>query len=246
MGVNRPRLPNWSAPHGIVLIALLLMMLVWLLAGCAPSAPTAAPQIAVAATSAVADAASDAQQVVADPMADAEHAVAQAVVPAVIAVREVLEGVLPSPVAAQGPVSSLVSPAAVDLIVGFEIISPAYYTRKLQGVVCPPRQSGPTRGIGWDDGHQTLGAIAAAWPMHPQLERILPASGQVGATKCNAYRRAYPGIRTPLDMAQRVFEDTALPAYHGLTPARSVVAGRACLRTRRAPWSPPSTTAAPP
>lgn len=163
----------------------------------------------------VAGVAEGAQAAVADPVQSVQASAAATVIPAVVAVREAISEVLPPP-AAKGPVS-LVSPAAVNLIVGFEIISPAYYTRKLQGVVCPPRLSGPTRGIGWDDGHQTRAAIAAAWPDHPQLPRILPASGQVGAAKCNAYRNANRDIRTPLDMAERVFAGTALPAYHRLT-----------------------------
>ena len=228
--------PHWGTPHGSALISVLLMILaVLLFSGCAannePSArqstdasggefPAAAvadgwESPAVAMGDVVADIAEEAQEGMADPVEDAQLDVARAVIPAVMAMREAIVEVLPPP-AAKGPVS-LVSPAAVDLIVGFEIISAAYYVRRLQGVVCPPRLSGPTRGVGWDDGHQTRTAIANAWPDHPQLARILPASGQVGAAKCNAYRNANRDIRTPLDMAERVFAGTALPAYHGLT-----------------------------
>lgn len=226
--MNRLRafLADWSTPHGSALIAVLLIALATLLAGCTPrqeAAPTAAtvPGTAaaavVAAADIVGDVADETRDAVTDPVEDAQQDAAIAMAPAVVAVREAIAEVLPPPVAVRGPVSSPVSPAAVDLIVGFEIISPAYYVRRLQGVVCPPRLSGPTRGIGWDDGHQTRAAIAAAWPDHPQLPRILPASGQVGAAKCNAYRNANRDIRTPLDLAERVFEETALPAYHSLT-----------------------------
>lgn len=226
--MNARHVPYWGTPHGTGLIAVLLVILVamFLLTGCDPRAtpaPVTAEAAPMSAASAVADVvgtvADDTQTAIALPVADAQEGIAAVVAPAAVAMREAIEQALPSPPpeAVRGPVTSLVSPAAVDLIVGFEIISPAYYTRKLQGVVCPPRQSGPTRGIGWDDGHQTRSAIAAAWPMHPQLERILPASGQVGAAKCNAYRNANRDIRTPLDMAERVFEQTALPAYHALT-----------------------------
>jgi len=227
MTMPRLRLPAWSTPHGAVLIVVLLAALVYMSAGCAPRSDTAVPA-AVASAPALpgtggggggrdgwGDGAAEAQEAIAVPADAVQGALANAVIPAVVAGPEAISEVFPPPVA-KGPVS-LVSPAAVDLIVGFEIISPAYYTRKLQGVVCPPRLSGPTRGIGWDDGHQTRSAIAAAWPMHPQLERILPASGQVGAAKCNAYRNANRDIRTPLPMAELVFEQTALPAYHGLT-----------------------------
>ena len=221
----RKWLPDWSTPHGTVLILVLLAALAVLVPGCgaprnaAVPAPAAAEAVSMSAASAVADvvavAATDAQAAVAAPLEDVQSDAASALVPAVVAMREAIAEALPPP-APQAPVS-LVSPAAVDLIVGFEIISPAYYVKRLQGVVCPPRLSGPTRGIGWDDGHQTRAAIAAAWPDHPQLPRILPASGQVGAAKCNAYRNANRDIRTPLPMAQQVFEETALPAYHSLT-----------------------------
>lgn len=225
--------PSWSTPHGSALIAVLLLIVLALLVACTPTdrplasdsvVPAADSIAAIAvheATDAVTDTTSDAASAIEDPAADAQEAVASVAAPVVLAVREAVEQVMPSPppvaVPEQGPVSSLVSPAAVELIVGFEVVSRPYYAQRLQGVVCPPRQSGPTRGIGWDDGHQTRGAIAAAWPMHPQLERILPASGQVGAAKCNTYRRANLDIRTPLDMAERVFIETALPAYHSLT-----------------------------
>lgn len=221
---------GWFTPHGSALICVLLIALAFLVAGCASRtaavpapAATAAPVSGVAGVAAVADVAgeiaADAASAITYPTAAAQDGIAASVAPLSLAVREVIEQALPSPPPSteQGPVTPLVSPAAVDLIVGFEIVSKPYYAKHLQGVVCPPRQSGPTRGIGWDDGHQTPRAIAAAWPDHPQLEGILPASGQVGASKCNAYRRAHPDIRTPLDMAERVFSETALPSYHALT-----------------------------
>lgn len=231
----RKFLPDWSTPHGTVLIVVLLAALAVLVPGCAPRtsavpAPAIAEAVSMSAASVVADVAAapaaDARDAIADPVADAQIGVASIIAPAALAMREAIAETLPPP-APQAPVS-LVSPAAVDLIVGFEIISPAYYVKRLQGVVCPPRLSGPTRGIGWDDGHQTRTAIAATWPQHPQLPRILPASGQVGTAKCNAYRNANRDIRTPLDMAERVFEETALPAYHSLT-ARTFRDGWAAL-----------------
>ena len=248
MTMKTPWLLSWSTPHGSALIAVLLVCVLALatLSGCGaePASGGASPVAAAEpagsarpepagleaiaaiavheATDTVADTAAQASTAIEDPAADAQDAVAAIAAPVVLAVREAVEQVMPSPpppvaVPEQGPVTPLVSPAAVDLIVGFEVVSRPYYVRNLQGVVCPPRQSGPTRGVGWDDGHQTRNAIAAAWPMHPQLARILPASGQVGAAKCNAYRRANLDILTPLDMAEQVFADTALPAYHALT-----------------------------
>lgn len=228
--------PSWSTPHGSAFIAVLLCILVaMLVAGCTEAPPPAAtvatsmpttvppsmPEAVEEAQAAVAETVAESTDVLADPATDAQDAVAAVVAPAVLALRETVEQAMPSPppvaVPEPAPVAELVSPAAVELIVSFEVVSRPYYAQRLQGVVCPPRLSGPTRGIGWDDGHQTRNAIAAAWPMHPQLDRILPASGQVGAAKCNAYRSANRDVRTPLEMAERVFIETALPAYHALT-----------------------------
>lgn len=102
---------------------------------------------------------------------------------------------------------------ATALIVRWEITSEKTYIRKYQGVICPGGASGPTRGIGWDDGHQTPRDIATAWFMHPQLDRITPASGQVGEAKCRAYRIGNRDIVTPYPMAEKVFKGSSLPAY---------------------------------
>ncbi|PJK03881.1 hypothetical protein CO615_00010 [Lysobacteraceae bacterium NML75-0749] len=109
------------------------------------------------------------------------------------------------------------SGAGVSLLIAHEIVSPVYYTRRLQGIACPGGSSGPTRGIGWDDGMQTRSRIAAAWAAHPQLERILPASGQTGRARCRAYRDANRDVRTPYALAESVFVDWALPDYHAQT-----------------------------
>lgn len=220
--------PSWTTPHGTVVIGVLLAALAYLCAGCAPRPETAAPAVTASAPSSpgsgavavVADTAGDVAEEVRESVAevagDAQRDLTQAIVPAVIAVREVVENALPAPVDTGLPVSSPVSPAAVALIVRHEIISPAYYAKALQGFACPGDRSGPTCGIGSDLGVQTKATIRDVWSVHPHVERMTTASRQVGFSACRAWRRANIDIRTPLPMAQDVFARKLLPRYQRL------------------------------
>lgn len=136
---------------------------------------------------------------------------AQAVSPLIRAVQDaglVLSAALPPP----GPRERL-DPRAVDLIVGFEIISPAYYVRRLQSPICPPGASGPTWAIGYDGGHQSAARIRADWAMHPDVERMATASGVTGRSACRAWVSRHRDIVVPLSMAQDVFDRTMLPTW---------------------------------
>lgn len=205
---------------------ILAMALVGVLAGCdprtapAPAAPAAAPaaapvvQLAVhEVTDAVADAADEVREAVEDPVADAQREVAQAAVPAIVAMREAVQAALPPPVSTGLPVSSPVSPAAVALIVRHEIVSEAYYGRKLQGFACPGDRSGPTCGIGSDLGVQTRATIRDVWSVHPHVERMTTASGRVGFKACRTWRLDNIDVRTPLPLAREVFATKLLPRY---------------------------------
>ena len=221
----RRLLPSWSTPHGSVLIAVLLAALAYMSAGCAPRpevavpapAATAAPATGAAVAAVVADTAGDVtdevREAVEDPAADAAREVAKAAVPAILAVREAVQAALPPSADTGLPVSSPVSPAAVALIVRHEIISPAYYARRLQGFACPGDRSGPTCGIGSDLGVQTRATIRDVWSEHPHVERMTTASRRVGFAACRGWRLDNIDIRTPLPLAQDVFARKLLPRY---------------------------------
>lgn len=138
------------------------------------------------------------------------------VIPDIVAIRGEIQAMLPAPAKPAAAVDES-DKLAAKIITRWEITSPAIYTRKYQGVICPGGASGPTRGVGWDDGHQTRQVIANAWSMHPQLERILPASGQAGEAKCQKYRNVNRDIITPYPMAETVFLQSTLPAYSAKT-----------------------------
>jgi len=139
----------------------------------------------------------------------AQSTTADIVAPAAVDVREIVQAVVPSPVRIQSP---LVSPAAVALIVRWEVGSAAQYTRALQHPVWPGGASGITWGIGYDGGYQTSRDIRTAWASHAQVTRLAGTAGILG----DRARQALPGYRdivTPYPQAYTVFADVSLPAY---------------------------------
>lgn len=144
---------------------------------------------------------------------EAKATVAEAVVPTVVAIQEAIAEVAPHvPPPVQTESDELLT-CATDLIRKWEIGSERLYTQRYEGFVCPGEASGPTRGIGWDDGHQTKALISEVWAAHPQLPQILPASGQVGDRKCKAFRAGALDVKTKYPYAEQVFKDSILPSY---------------------------------
>lgn len=110
--------------------------------------------------------------------------------------------------------ASSVSANAVALIVRFEVGSQARYTARYQGVVCPPGDSGPTVGIGFDGAHQLPETIRRAFRGHPDVERMASVMpGAIGPERCAAARAQLAGVRVSWDTALRVFQHDTLPEY---------------------------------
>lgn len=108
--------------------------------------------------------------------------------------------------------SSQVDPAAVDLIIRWEVTSRARYERALSRPIYPGGASGITWGIGYDGGHQTAPRIRTDWSAHPHVERLASTAGLTGE-RASAALPAYRDIETPWDMAVQVFADRSVPAY---------------------------------
>lgn len=157
-----------------------------------------------------------AQQAVADAVAstivEAQQVVSESITTPLLDVQEVVQESLPPPAPEPAPPAA---PIATKLIVRWEVTSEAAYRKKYQGVICPGGASGPTIGIGYDLGHQTRATIAREWAGHPQLESLLEGSGVTGEARCAAYRAANRHVRVSYEDAQRVFQDSTLPAYTG-------------------------------
>ena len=111
-------------------------------------------------------------------------------------------------------VAALIPAAAIDLIVGFEIVSPGYYEQHLQAPICPGHVSGPTVGIGTDLGYQLAAVIRTDWHAHPQRERLVQMAGIKGVAACTAVVRRAADVRTAYPLARTVFEHTTVVRYY--------------------------------
>lgn len=172
----------------------------------------------------------DSRAEVSAPVMSAQRSMAQAAVPALVAAQDVVVEAmpaLPAPPAASTHQGGAVSPAAVDMIVGFEIVSPAYYVKRLQHPVWPKGASGVTWGVGYDGGHQTTHRIVTDWAEHPERDRLGGTAGVIGQPAA-ALARTLHDVATPLPMAQQVFADSTLPTYAAMAE-RAFRNGWACL-----------------
>lgn len=155
-----------------------------------------------------------AASLVAPPVASVHAGAAEVLVPSLLAFQDVVQEALPPQRAARAKGAESVAPAAVDLIVRWEVTSAAVYTRRYQGIVCPGGASGPTGGIGYDFGQQTRANIGNDWRQHPDVAQLQTASGVVGDAACRAWRARHRDIRITYALAERVFRDSVLPAYY--------------------------------
>lgn len=179
--------------------------------------PALAPRVAVEAAVAeqpLPEAVAEASSVLAEPLAAAQEAVS-----AVIRVE----------VAPEVEIEAW-APIAAELIVRWEITSPAYYDKRLKSPIWPKGASGVTWCVGYDGGHQVRAVIVDDWASHPHVERLAETAGVRGA----AAGRLVPGLRdvtTPYEECVVVFEKRTLleydrraarafgDGYHALKPA---------------------------
>lgn len=112
------------------------------------------------------------------------------------------------------PEPDLVSPAAVALIVRWEIGTRDLYNRRYQGIICPGAASGPTWGIGYDGGHQARATIESDWKAHEHVAALATSSGVRGDAACAAFKGRHAYITTPWDYAYDVFASVSLVEYY--------------------------------
>lgn len=148
--------------------------------------------------------------VVSSAVSDAVEVAQVTALPAINSASIAVSELLPPPPVISPP---LADPAAVALVVGWEVGSPAQYARQYQGVICPGGASGPTIGIGYDLGTQSPAQIRASWGWHPDVDALVTASGQVGPQRCKAWAAQRNGIRVAYSDAIRIFEQQDWPTY---------------------------------
>jgi hypothetical protein len=202
--------------HRLLLIfGVLTALVVAFLCATSSDAQASTARAASAVPGALEGAVADSRNAIAGPVLATQRSMAEAAAPVLVAAQDVVVEAmpaLPAPPAASTHQGGAVSPAAVDMIVGFEIVSRTYYAKRLQRPVWPKGASGVTWGIGYDGGHQAAHRIRADWSMHPDRDALARTAGVIG-TPAQALARELRAVVTPLPMAEQVFAESTLPAY---------------------------------
>lgn len=170
-----------------------------------------APSPAAAPAAAVAEARSEVADAVAPVVESAQESAAAAVMPVVVALQEAVQVVVP-PTAGTAPAPDM-SPAAVALIVRWEVGSQALYARRYEAPIWPGGASGVTWGIGYDGGHQTKQQIGLDWSALAAATRLQATAGITGAA-AQPVVRDLRDVRVPFGLASDVFGVASLPRYH--------------------------------
>jgi hypothetical protein len=113
------------------------------------------------------------------------------------------------------PCSLEVSRAGLDLLVSFEVTSPAYYDKKLRRPCWPGGESGVTIGIGYDVGVTSARQIAQDWRgqlTDAAVDRLLTAQGVAGA-RAKQLASALSDVEVSFDIAQTVFYRCTVPQF---------------------------------
>src|SRR5215212_7314993 len=114
---------------------------------------------------------------------------------------------------AQIPCSLEVSRAGLDLLVAFEVTSPAHYEKKLRRPVWPGGDSGVTIGIGYDVGVTGAKQIGQDWRgqlTDDGVDRLLTAQGITGA-RAKSLARGLADVEVSFDIAQTIFYRCTAP-----------------------------------
>ena len=113
------------------------------------------------------------------------------------------------------PRSLDVSQSGLDLLVAFEVSSPAYYEKKLLRPCWPGGESGVTIGIGYDVGMTSAKQIAQDWRgqlTDAAVDRLLTGQGITGV-RAKPLARDLSDVEVAFDVAQTVFYRSTVPQF---------------------------------
>ncbi len=113
------------------------------------------------------------------------------------------------------PCSLEVSRAGLDLLVAFEVTSPAFYEKKLRRPVWPGGESGVTIGIGYDIGMTSARQIERDWRgrlADEAVDRLLTAQGIAGI-RAKRLARELSDVEVPFGIAETVFYRCTVPQF---------------------------------
>jgi hypothetical protein len=111
--------------------------------------------------------------------------------------------------------SMLVSQKSLDMIIAFEVSSPAIYERKYRKPTWPGGASGVTVGIGYDLGYYTSKQVADSFGRYVSAT-MLQLMQSVRGLKGAAAKSALPGVLAvdiPYTTASQVFHESTLPQF---------------------------------
>lgn len=178
------------------------------LTACSPKTPEV---LAGQVGDVVEDSATSLGEAVSDEAESLGNSISNTTSPITIAIANAVQ-----PIVVIEPLPPILPDPAIALITRWEVTNKDFYSSRLTGLICPGGHSGPTGGIGYDFGQQTRNEILRVWGWHPDVDRLVQASGQNGVEKCNAFRNANRDIRISWDEAIRVFSNDSLPKYRRL------------------------------
>lgn len=104
---------------------------------------------------------------------------------------------------------------ARDLVVRWEVTSPATYTARYERPVWPKGASGVTWGVGYDGGHQPRHVILRDWAEHPEAHRLAETAGVTGPAAGQILPR-YRDVIVKWSQAVSVLDRHMLPRYRML------------------------------
>jgi hypothetical protein len=113
------------------------------------------------------------------------------------------------------PFSLEVSRTGLDLLVAFEVSSPAFYEKKLRCPVWPGGESGVTIGIGYDIGVTSARQCEQDWRgqlSDEMVDRLMTAQGIAGA-RAKQLARDLADVEVSYDIAQAVFYRCTVPLF---------------------------------
>lgn len=108
-----------------------------------------------------------------------------------------------------------ISQKAIDLIVFFEVSSPALYEKKYRKPTWPGGRSGVTIGIGYDVGY-AQGQLVSDWTGKipgPMIQALQQAVGVRGSAASGLARQLAASVDVPLAAAMSVFHDRDIPRW---------------------------------
>jgi hypothetical protein len=117
------------------------------------------------------------------------------------------------------PSNRAVSKRAVDLLIGFEVSSPALYHKRYERPVVPGGESGLTIGVGYDLGYVSKVMCKDDWSPYltpDQVTALLKVCTKVKA-EAKAARASVSAIVIPWDVADQQFRVCILPRYVAMT-----------------------------